>query len=482
MLAAAIGGGVTTAQGLLGPQPEQKARPDGCARSRQDEFARLAPAWAYVGDASYPANDPPPPERSLTGVVDANGSAPLDAHPSREDDPTTHDAYDLNINVRPDAASADLLDGAPSAKTGNFEGNGEETGRMHLEREETALPVFALPDAGDRVVVRGSWVWDCGHWEPGGERTEIHPLRSLWTQRTLSPRSPTGGSEGDLYVSTDATPAGQIAECAHMTKGDQAAYRKCTFAQPNWLDVSGDYDFTLAAPPRPPGAKRLVARVVNEGSTIPIVRPQVGPGGARLVFHLSATPGKRLVLAEEVLLGWTPAPPPVHLRVTFSRLLTRRSMDPRCAACPNAESTLRQQVARPPGEWLVYSDVDGVWKRWPGVFRARDGSVFPLHVQQDVFVPAGRPWRILLWTRECDFGVLSWSSPTKPMAPCPKTKDFGSFKGDDMPGVGIARFRSPAASLGQHSIDGSTAPPSTCPAKPNPHGCYRITYSVMRVR
>jgi hypothetical protein len=108
--------------------------------------------------------------------------------------------------------------------------------------------------------------------------------------------------------------------------------------------------------------------------------------------------------------------------------------------------------------------------------------VFPLHVQQDVFLPGGRPWRILLWTRECDFGTLSWSVPSNPMLPCPKTKDFGSFNGDDMPGIGVVRFQSPEAAIGTHVLDGSTAPPSTCPAKRNPHGCYRVTYTVTRVR
>jgi hypothetical protein len=479
VLAAGVGAGLAYA---LGPQPELQARQDGCARSRAAEFARLAPAWAYVGDATTPASGPSPPARWLTGVVDANGSAPLDDHPSGGDDPTTHDAFDFNINVLPDASSADLLGGNPAEKNGNFEGTGEETGRIHIEREATSLPQFVWPGAGDHVLVRGSWVWDCGHWDPGGERTEIHPYRALFTERNPSPRSPAGEAETDVYISTDATPAGVIAECAHKTKGDQPGYRQCTFTQPNWLDVSGTYEFPLPVPPRPAGAKRIVVRVVNKGSTIPVARPHFNRGQLWLIFSLSATPGKRLVLAEEVFAGWSPSPAPVHLRVRFTRLLTRRSMDPLCSACPNPESTLGQQIVAPPGEWLVYSNVDGLWKLWPRVFHARDGSVFTPNQQQDIFVPQGRPWRLLLWTHECDFGSVSWTVPANPMAPCPKTGEFGNFSGDDVPGIGVARFSSPAASLGTHFVDGSTAPPSTCPAKRNPHGCYRLTYVVTRVR
>jgi hypothetical protein len=43
------------------------------------------------------------------------------------------------------------------------------------------------------------------------------------------------------------------------------------------------------------------------------------------------------------------------------------------------------------------------------------------------------------------------------------------------------RFRSPEASLGTHVLNGSTGPPSTCPAAKNPHGCYQVVYRVTRV-
>lgn len=484
VLAAVIGGSLAFARTVLGPQPEQQAVRDGCTRNTRDQQLRLAPVWVYVNDGDYPASGPPPPTRWLSGIAEAPATPVLDAHPSGGDDPFSHNAYDYNINVLPDPAYKDLLGGNPADKTGNFEADEESTGRIHIERELTALPRFVWPEPGARIAAMGSWVWDCGH-TSGGERTELHPYRALWVQRMPSPRSASGDSEGDLYLSTVATPAGQIAECAHKTKGAQQAYRTCTLTEPNWLDVSGDYDLTVPPPPRPPGATRLVARVVDEGSTIPVRRPRVDAGGAHLVFHLTATPGKRLVLGEEVFVGWRPAAGasmPVHLRVTFTRLLTRRSMDPICAACPNPESTNTQQVARPPGEWLVFSDVDGLWRLWPRVYPARDGSSFAPGVTQDLYVPRGRSFSLIVITHECDFGVLTWSNPLAAMAPCPKSKDFGGPPGDDQPGFVVARFASPEAALGRHVANGSTARPSTCPAKPNPRGCYQITYTVTRVR
>jgi hypothetical protein len=68
------------------------------------------------------------------------------------------------------------------------------------------------------------------------------------------------------------------------------------------------------------------------------------------------------------------------------------------------------------------------------------------------------------------------------MAPCPKSREFGDGGGDDNPGSVVVRFRSPQAALGVHVANGSTAPPSTCPAAPNPRGCYQITYRISRVR
>jgi hypothetical protein len=469
------------AYAVLGPQPEQQARRDGCAPNATGEATRSAPSWVYVDDGDYPASGAPPPARWLAGVLDSPAGDSLDAHVSGGDFPPTHDAYDFNLNVKPDAAYEELLGGNPEEKTGNFEEESESVGRIHIERELTALPRFVWPQPGARVKAMGSWVWDCGHWDPGGERTELHPYRALWTERRPSPRSPDGDSEGDLYLSTDATPAGQIAECAHRAKGDRQAFRSCTFSQPSWLDVGGDYDLFVRAPARPSGATKLVARVVDMGSTVRVQQPKLEANGARLRFRLEATPGKRLVLAEEVFVGWRPARKPVHLRVTFTRLLTRRSMDPACARCPNPQSRRKEQITRPPGEWLVFVDVEGIWRLFPHVVPARDGRSFQLGLTQDLYVQSGRPFRLLVAPHECDFGKLTWTNPAAAMAPCPRTSEFGDGGGDDTPGVVLTRFRSPEAALGVHAANGSTAPPSTCPAAPNPHGCYQITYRIRRV-
>ena len=474
---------------VLGPDPAKQAQADGCARSRTAEFTRQAPGWVYVGDKDYPADGPPPPAKWLSGVVQAYENGPDAVHPSGGDDPTTHDAFDLNFNVLPDPGSESLLGGLPESDTGNYAEGAEETGRIHPEREANAFPEWAWPEVGDRVQVMGSWVWDCGHWDPGGERTEIHPYRAVWDERVASPRSPYGDSEGDLYVSTVATPAGRIAECAHRTKGDEAAYKQCTYSQPDWLDVSGDYVLTLKAPPRPAGAKRLALRVVDRGSTVdPHWTTSLANGRLTIRFHLDSTPGTKLVVARQVFLGWRPLRPaalPEHLRVTFTKILTRRAMDPGCPSanqndCGSVESTLGGQISKPPGEWLVYTDVGGLWSRWPRVLPARDGSTFAVRETSDLYVGPKRSWRLFVFTHECDFGVATFDDPNRPMAPCPKTGEFGNFVGDDVPGEVVLDSRGGAA-VGTHAANGRLAPPSTCP-KVNVSGCYRIWWTVTRVR
>ena len=73
-------------------------------------------------------------------------------------------------------------------------------------------------------------------------------------RRAVSARSPWGETEGDLFVSTDSTEAGAVADCALQTKGDQAAFVACLATQPRWQDVTAAYRFVLPAPPKPPGA------------------------------------------------------------------------------------------------------------------------------------------------------------------------------------------------------------------------------------
>jgi hypothetical protein len=476
--------------GFAGPDPNVQAQADGCARKTNELVTQQVPEWVYVNDKDYPASGPPPPPQWAAGVLAPTDGVSYNAvHPTPVDNPATHDSYDVLQNILVDSVFDPLLAGDPATRTGNFEGDDEETGRLHTELEQNAFPAFAWPEQGDRVQVLGSWVWDCGHWVPGGERTELHPFRALWVDRGVSPRNPYGETEGDLLITTDKTPAGKQADCAHLVKGNSLAFRACLAVEPNWQDISGTYHFRLKAPPRPSPQAKLRAHVVNAGSSVgaPVPKVTVDARSARVQVTISATPGKRLVVAEEVFLGWTPMPAsalPMHLRLSFQSLLVRRAMDPGCpngaSGCGSVETTKGGQITSPPGEWSLYADVAGIWIPWkPAVLYLRDGQTRKLARKVDFYVRRGRPWRLFVFARECDFGFLSASDPTRPPAPCPKSSEIGDVSGDDSPGSVVDSYRSPLASLGLHSSN-SKLQASSCPLA-NRNGCYRLAYRVTRI-
>jgi hypothetical protein len=484
----AAGAAAVAALAATRPDPNLQAQSDGCVRDLIAIFKQEAPNWTYVGDKDSPASATPPAPQLVTGIVDAAFQPYLAAHPSGGDDPLSHLSYDFNITLKVDPQDSALVG------TGNDAGEGEETGRIHTERELLTFPTWAWPEKGDRVTETGSWVWDCGHFAGGGERTEIHPYRGIWVERNPggpSATSPLGEAEGDLFFTTQATPAGRIAECAHTVKGNVPAFKACVKASPDWLSVNGDYELTLRLPPRPPGARQVRIRVVDRGSVAApkvVVRRLGDTVEARLA--IDAPKGRKVVVAKQVFAGWAPMPPaalPVHLRLRFDSLLVRRAMDPSCPpdrpTCPaRDESLLLGQIGDPPGEYQLYWDVAGVWGRWsPGTLRVRDGQTVQGRQAVDVYVAAGRPWRLYIHSRECDFGVLgSFAGQNVPVWPCPRSKELGNSVGDDFPGALEQVWRSPAAALGRHSANAILAGSSCPPA--NANGCYAVTYTVTRVR
>ena len=308
-------------------------------------------------------------------------------------------------------------------------------------------------------------------------------MRALWVERRFSPRSPTGEREAALWYSNVKTAAGVIADCAHRTKGDEQAFKACQGTQragSHFLDT-GTRSFFLRAPPRPSSRARLHVRLVDVGSSSGAPRPQVAlrPNGAKVTLRLVSARAVRV--AYQVFVGWSASIRPQHLRVQLEQLLVRRAMDPSCLeadpGCPaRVETTQLGQNTTSPGEWAVYVDVAGIWTHVkPLVIRVRDGQRVRLHERFDLYVPRGRAWRLAAFTRECDFGLPTFSSNDRAVYPCPRSGEFGHPTGDDRPGY-LAR----AGKVGRHVADASLEG-STCP-RVNTRGCYRLTWRVIRLR
>lgn len=471
------------------PDPITHARPDGCERNPSGLLTGESPNWAYVNDRDAAGKAPPP--QWVRGIASAQYGPWLAVHPAGGDNPFTHRSYDLIVNVEPDAPYDFLLGGSPEAKTGNFEGAGEGSNRLHTEWETGAVARFAWPERGDRIEMLGSWVWDCDHFAGGGERTELHPARALIVHRNPggpSPRSPLGESETDVFVSTDKTPAGTQADCAHSAKGDRVKFKACVRTDQNWQDVNGNYRVLAKAPPRPSARAGLRVRVVDRGSVGAVsLRTRRVSGGAEVTFSIAAPEGRRILVAKQIFVGWSPVPArllPEHLRLRFRSLLVRRAMDPGCPPgtfpCGSVQTTLGRQISSPPGEWIVYWNVAGIWGLWdPLVLRPRDGQSFRARQTVDLYVARGKPWRLFMFARECDFGQVS-AAGAVPISPCPRANELGDLPGgDDTAGALERRFRSPGASVGRHRVDAKLEA-STCPLV-NRRGCYAVEFEVSRV-
>jgi len=494
LLGAVLAGALAAALGALAsgrapdvPPDPQEAVLDGCGRDYLAQTQRQIPTWVYVNDRFTPATGPPPGAVPLSGVVSSRYFPDLASHPTEEDLPPIHRSYDVNFDVKPDQPYTDLMGGSAVQHTGNFAGTSPSTARIHVEREQGTFPSFAWPDPGDRVTLLGSWVWDCGHWTPAGERTEIHSYRLLWVDRRQSARGPVGGVEGDLLVSNDKTFAGVEADCAHRAKGVVPVFQSCLLTEPERLDIGGNHHLILRLPHRPSKGSRLRVRVLDAGSSGARAQITTRFSNGVLSVWVRLPPGTApLVVAKRILAGWTRTPRSEHLRVRFTRLLVRRAMDPGCpnaqATCGSKETTHGEQISSPPGEWNVYVDAAGVWRMWgSGLLSVRDGQVVRHGPTLDVYLPRGRPWRLFVFTRECDWGSLgNADGGTHAMTPCPRSSEVGTFDGDDRPGYVVKRFRSPEASLGFHRSRPSRRAITTCPPV-NKLGCYELDYFVTRV-
>jgi hypothetical protein len=158
----------------IGLQASGVVRGRGCNDSAS--ILRLLPAWLPV--------EPDDHIQTLEGVV-------LKSHISSEDAPFNHTfltpkqqmgahglkvAHDWNIIVAPDVKYQDLMSDA------NFlnEGAAVEVEWETDYGNDFYLPPDAVPGMGDRIYMKGRWIYDCGH---PPYRTEIHPPAALVVMR-----------------------------------------------------------------------------------------------------------------------------------------------------------------------------------------------------------------------------------------------------------------------------------------------------------
>jgi hypothetical protein len=264
--------------------------PPGIATTGLDQLILIDPEWAPAIEGRVVESAP----------VLVHGTV-VDAHGDRGGDfPATHVQNDQNTYLRLDAADSGRL------ATGNRDG------LLGLEWEVGALPDWAWPSRGDRVVALGRWIFDCGHPDPVpgacstspsrpclldldcgagaacngtrfNYRTEIHPPQAVAVLRGLRgailrppPAAPGAEEEAeeeaegarqlvaraDVLVSGDGGAAGDGCVLTHRDSVDALIQTNCfPLSKPVAPINESDFSFALPLPPRPRHASSPIWRI-----------------------------------------------------------------------------------------------------------------------------------------------------------------------------------------------------------------------------
>jgi hypothetical protein len=468
------------------PRPDAIAQPvaDGCQRNPVGLLTFTSPEWVYV--YAYQSSLNPGVARVVEGDSRLSDVAGGDL-------PEGHEFYDFNTDVLPDLGYEYLMGGDPSVPNGNFADNPPI---LHVEWETGTLGQYAWITGGDRLKLWGQWVWDCGHWGQGftadpddptgsiindtdyflpgtsqtgglrGEQTEFHPMRAVIDTRGRPFLPVVGETQTDAFISSEGTLAAASSRCAQANPAPSP-----TFYGPSWTACINlpesrrnrvndrDYTFFIPAPPRPGnGSGRLRFRVENHdpAGTAPdeIIVPRRRGIQVTVPFKGFGSDTETLAYGKSLFVGWNGARQdiPAKVQVTFQRIKINNSLD---------DPGFSTSAGVPPGEWELYSDLNGSWAHInqyaPDLDLVNTGDVVNLDHTYEINVPAGDGLRIGIDGRECDLPRIQ---------PCPTTSEVA--EDNDSPGEAADSFGSVDEAIGTHILKGGPA------SSPN----YELTYDV----
>ena len=311
------------------------------------------------------------------------------------DFPGTHVTSDMVAELNLDAADSDRI----------ATGNG---GGLSLEWEAGAIPAFAWPGEGDRVVALGRWIFDCGHPDaipgtcstttsqqcvanvdctaPGcpscvaGETctgvtyrysSEIHPPYAIasihqgggavFSKRANARMYPV--TRADVYISDFAGGAGDRCVLTHAASYlDLLSYGHQCFplAQPVAAINSQNFVFDIPLPPRPVNGGGVRRKIIHYDRRADL---PAGAKRARIVHvkrfldapqpYVEVTVklmgrGAPNYLAETILYAWQRDRTPLtHVRVTLQSLVVNNPVRPATPISPRTCSSSSSTTSVP---------------------------------------------------------------------------------------------------------------------------------------
>jgi hypothetical protein len=345
--------------------PSQNAVDSGCRTGGTGGLNKTEPSWVSVIRNDHR-------KKVLEGRV-------LESHVTPEDFPFNHDSHDMCFFIAPDAAFQDNM-----MSTGNKIIGGRRT--VEVEWETKHFPPSAWPIPGDQAWVIGRHVFDCGHPEPPGYRTEIHPPVGTALTR-LEPHIFSGETHPSYTNKT------------HIYFTNQGGY---------FVDTVGgrDYVFNVPLPPRPalgrtasprfavvkpprPGLPhpRIVPKTVGSETMLEVTIPLAGVADPTKRWDLydwiprgrkgAAFDRPSNVFSYEAVIvgGWSQGVAALgttgayrEMRVTFNTATVHESHDIRT------------------GEWNMNMRANGYWIKVPEA-SVRDGSTIRINRTVNFLVP-----------------------------------------------------------------------------------------------
>jgi hypothetical protein len=290
----------------------------GCHRPTQaiaGELSYVVPSWVPVHDRDV---------RTVEGVLTKSSI-------SRTDFPLKpwHTYYDWNFFIRLDKQYTYLHSNSNIQDHGNL---------MECEWDTAFLPQWAWPPDGARIWMVGRWIYDCGHPERHGHKTEIHPPKAISWFGTGAVRLP---GNADVTRATRAT----------LYIGRHGGY---------WTQAVNDQDYTfdLYLPPKP-YAEATPAWLVDARTPLS-VWPQITPLPAASPRYLRVTIPLRGVNPQPdqygavIWGGWTDP------RRTESAAIQRLRVRLTTIYMDGDYDTFGD-------EWHVYAGINGSWNVWKSI-------------------------------------------------------------------------------------------------------------------
>jgi hypothetical protein len=391
--------------------PNAKAKDCGC-RNMNDEDVKtqialaLFPPTRVAGLLALIAH----PERSMPHYVEAGDCSgrryPAEgaygwvrySHPSTGDLPFDHDWHDANFyvdydipygdqadikNINSDAnytANANFLDYGPKEVLhGPFPVPGQRL--SEVEWDSSHFPETFWPTAGDRFWMMGRYIWDCGHPDPPGYHTEIHPPTAVAFTRYAKD------------ITGEAAPNTLTCQTRVYIHGKSGIkhYDRFPLPDPAKFDnydspvATRNYDFKIDLPLNNSPNREPFAKLVDlpYGGPAPVF-DLTEPGTVKVHYPLAlGDPSPDRKFGAVIVSGWkTPVPDSpgfTKVKVEVEKIVIRKRHTPLCQA-----------------DWNLYLNVNGQWTKIPNTFGMIDGSIIPVNFSTTVDMPNTADARLII--------------------------------------------------------------------------------------